>query len=130
MLLPPRLASKLDNDPRLSAAVRQSIENFRPWIAQPRPTFFPEYTDHGPEHLSSVLSTASSLIPDPAWRVVTPSDAAILALAVLLHDAAMHLTPDGFCHLARDEQIPPVSGFGDAPRSALWHAFLSEARRF
>ena len=36
--------------------------------------FFPEYTDHSSKHIVEVLQTASSLVRDEAWSVLTASD--------------------------------------------------------
>ena len=72
------------------------LKELAEWIASSGMPFFPGFTDHGPDHLSRVLATASWLIADDAWSVLTARDAACLVLAVLLHDAAMHLTEDSF----------------------------------
>ncbi|WP_461317832.1 HD domain-containing protein [Bradyrhizobium embrapense] len=53
--------------------------------------FFPEYTDHGISHIELTLQTALDLANAPSRGLLTPVDAAVLTLAVSLHDFGMHL---------------------------------------
>ena len=68
-----------------------------------RTPFFPEFTDHSYDHINQVLRAAASLVPDEviSLGVLTSTDASFLSVGVLLHDLAMHLTPDGFAQLIR-----------------------------
>ncbi len=62
---------------------------------------------------------------------LTPADAAVTILSVVLHDCAMHLTEDGFIALRDDpwrERI--ISDTGDRPWHLVWEEFLGEATRF
>jgi len=107
--IPRRLRKLLNQDPSLERAVSDTLTEFEPWIEGSGLPFFPEYTDHGPRHLVQVMRTAEALINGPAWKVLTPGDAAALIIAVLLHDCAMHLREDGFVQLVtarRDPVIP------------------------
>jgi len=127
-----RIPAKLER--RLASAefrgpVTTALHDFDIWVGSSRPYFFPEYTDHGPEHINGVLGTAEALCAPAAWRVFTPSDACALVLAVLLHDCAMHLTADGFVSLIR-EGLQPVQGFEDKPWGLLWQDYVAEANRF
>jgi molecular chaperone HtpG len=127
--IPPRLENLLKSDARLHGGVISSIAEFEPWLRMSNMPFFPEYTDHGPQHLTEVIATASSILSDSSWNVMTSSDAGMLILAILLHDSAMHLTDDGFVALFK----PPTSFIlleGDQPWDLLWTEFLSEASRF
>jgi hypothetical protein len=126
-----RLKSHLERDRALYGGVLSTISEFEPWIAANDLFFFPEYTDHGLNHLRDVLATSEALIRDDAWPAITAVDAAVLTLSVLLHDCAMHLSADGFITLISPATAYPiVSGFGDAEWPSLWHSFLAEARRF
>src|SRR5262245_42392632 len=71
--------------------------------------FFPEYTGHRSAHVQSVLEAASRLIGDESWRLLSPNDAAVLTASILLHDAAMLLTEEGFLSLASNVQKPLVA---------------------
>ncbi|UDQ76386.1 ATP-binding protein [Pectobacterium brasiliense] len=65
-------------------------------------TFFPDYTDHGINHLNEVLSSAASLISDESWDLLSAHDAAAICISTLLHDCAMHISEDGFYSLIND----------------------------
>ncbi len=67
MKLPERLANLLGENQELDGVVKTAISRFEPWIKNSQLPFFPEYTDHGLDHLEQVLATASSLITDNAW---------------------------------------------------------------
>ena len=131
MRLPEQLKQKLAKDAALSGAVDSSLAEFEPWIKSSGLPFFPEYTDHGPEHIENVLQTAYALMSNESREIITPSDAAVLVLAILLHDVAMHLSEDSFFYLIRhDQNHPVIDGFDDKPWCLLWEDFMSEAKRF
>lgn len=129
--VPERINAKLEQDQALHAATLTSIQTLRPWIATSTIPFFPEYTDHGLTHLQEVLHLAEYLVDDRAWGVITPADAAVFVISVLLHDCAMHITEDGFAALIdQQDRYPPVLYQGDRPWAEMWSEFMSEAKRF
>ena len=131
MQIPKRLAYVLERDQPLDGAVTLSISQFEPWIKNAYLPFFPEYTKHDIEHIEGVLRTAAGLIRDDSWASITAPDAAVLILAILLHDCAMHLSEDGvFSLLAPDRCDKKVAGMDDKPWNILWEDFYGEASRF
>lgn len=129
--IPQRLEEKLKQSKGLYGGTLSTIDEFAPWISSNKLPFFPYYTDHGPTHLQMVLTTAEALIHDEAWAAITPQDAVVLVLSVLLHDSAMHLTPDGFVTLINPSKPRDlIKGFNDKPWPELWSEFMREARRF
>lgn len=131
MHIPKQLEEKLEGDAALLGAVKSSIAEFEPLIKSSGLPFFPEYTDHGPEHIEHVLQTADALINNESRQIITPGDAATLVLAILLHDAAMHLSEESFLYLIQPgEKHQSVAGFDDKSWSFLWTDFVSEANRF
>src|ERR1043165_3149089 len=131
MQIPQRLSYILERDQELEGAVKLSITQLEPWINNSNLPFFPEYTKHDIGHIESVLRTAVSLVRDEAWEAITPADAGVLILAVLLHDSAMHLLEDGFISLVRvDRSEQSVPGMNDKPWNLLWEDFCGEASRF
>lgn len=129
--IPWALESLLSEDQRLHGAVLLSLQEFEPYFRMSGTPFFPEYTGHGLEHVEDVLLSADALIRDEARAPMRPSDAGVLVLATLVHDAAVHLTTDAFVALVRDRTPPaPIEGFGDKPWAAVWEDFMAEARRF
>ena len=129
--LPAVFDEVLKHSDKLHGAVSLSFAEFEPWLRLSGTPFFPEYTDHGPKHVQEVMATASAIIRDDAWSVITPSDVAALSLAILLHDSGMHLTEDGFISLVGPSSgRKMVEGLGDLPWKTLWADFLEEASRF
>ncbi|WP_340122317.1 HD domain-containing protein [Methylobacter svalbardensis] len=128
--IPKLFQEKLANSDELRAAVSNSFIQFEPWLDSSGTPFFPGFTDHSPRHISDVLDTAASLISDESQKLITAEDVAVLCIAILLHDCAMHLTRDGFRALIEDSGQPIVSGFGDKPWPQLWRDFTAEAGRF
>jgi molecular chaperone HtpG len=129
--IPERFAEVLKQDQKTQGGVMLSIVEFEPWLRLSGMPFFPEYTDHGPKHISDTLATSSAIIRDEAWPVITASDVAVLTLAILLHDCAMHLSEDGFVSLVNpNANRGALEPLGDLPWSELWTDFLGEASRF
>lgn len=95
--------------------------------------FFPEFTDHGPTHIASIFNTSESLISGPSWKRLTGDDAAAFLLAVLFHDAAMHLTADGLIGLVEQQKGKSNPLIPDLDRESwgeLFHDFYVEAKRW
>ncbi len=77
------------------------------------------------------MRTAVDLATAEARKLLSVRDAATLVLAVCFHDAAMHLTEDGFFSLVGpNAPWQPVKGFDNIRWNGLWETFLSDARRF
>lgn len=125
--IPERLIGTLKADPGVYGDVLSSISSFTPWLVDNKLPFFPDYTDHGIDHISSVLIAASSLIRDEAWQVMTARDAATIVMSTLLHDIAMHLSEDGFMSLITSKYS---ESSWETPWPIVWQSFLGEAFRF
>jgi hypothetical protein len=85
----------------MRAAVDGTITTFDAWLRDSKLPFFTDYTDHGPEHLNHVMLTVAALIPKEAQEKFTAEDTAVLILAILLHDSALHLSEAGFQSLIK-----------------------------
>ena len=129
--LPAFLEEKLRNAPHRHV-VQKALENFSDWFRVSRLPFFPDYTDHGIQHMEQVLETATKLIPDTARPHFSGADAAALVLAVLFHDSALHLTEAGFHQLIKGTSATyaPVRPFDAADWTQTWADFMFLARRW
>jgi molecular chaperone HtpG len=134
MKIPDRFEHILRAQARHHGAVLQTLDGFETWLKDNKLVFFPEYTDHGPEHVERVMRGAEGLIREDAWSFVTAEDAAVLLLAILLHDCAMHLSEDGFLALIGPGAASPRSPYFSEPCDRswadTWASFLQEASRF
>ncbi len=107
--------------------------------------FFPYYTDHGTDHISNVLASEATLVPNDCFTpsasgyVLTAVDAASVVCSTILHDIAMHVHPPGFVELIKKgSRFVPVAWFakaqddypGDKLWNVLWEDYEREARRF
>lgn len=130
--IPAEIAEVLSRDRALDSAVGLNLEPFESWFEKCGMIFFPEFTDHGPRHVTEVLETCASIMADDAWQVFTAQDAAVLVVATLLHDCGMHLTKDGFQALLRSNPtpIPVFEGQPDKTWRLLWEEFSAEVMRF
>jgi hypothetical protein len=114
-------------------AVRKALREFGNWFGESKQTFFPDYTNHGIEHIEQVLETAANLIPKKkkVLAAFSKDDAAALILAVLLHDSALHLSKAGFYTLIKGP-VPyaHLPFFDRADWGQTWTDFMFLARRW
>jgi hypothetical protein len=114
----------------LDGSIRKTLETFA-WLPSRALELFPDFTDHGPDHLRDVLSVAEKLIAPATWKKFSPEDCAVLITAVLLHDIGMHLTRDGLTQLCLGQTAHrAIAPFDAAPWSDLWQQFRASARQF
>ena len=116
---------------KLRSAVDGTVAAFDVWLKDSKLPFFTDYTDHGPEHLNHVMLTAAALIPTEAREKFTPEDAAILVLAILLHDSALHLSEGGFQSLINGKaKMNRIDGMDSTTWPDLWDEYLFSAKRW
>ena len=125
-------------DSLLAACVTDNFNRFKPWLDS-NMRFFPDFTDHSCDHVARVLALAEVLVQSGltastqpnAWQVLTPADVACLVLAVLLHDSAMHLSPDSFIAIVKHGALNDAENALDTGQwPSLWFDFLCEAHRW
>jgi molecular chaperone HtpG len=130
--LPERFNDRLSGS-RFAGAVNFAIDRCCDFYGDPTRglRLFPEYTDHGVTHFQRVLDAAAELLTLETESLLTVEDFAVLTIAVLLHDAAMHTTPEGFLALIDHARPGPLIPALD-PRSWAeeWEGFLDEASRW
>jgi molecular chaperone HtpG len=144
----PRPLRELLEDSDLQAPIRSFADRVGEILADNKLPFFPDYTDHGANHINALLKSEVELVPKAVWddskgdsqpRLLCDSDAAVIIGATLLHDIAMHLRPDGFRELvSKGSRFQPLPWFNesheghsvDRPWHDLWTDYLRQARRF
>jgi molecular chaperone HtpG len=123
--IPDKIVKLLAKDSKIEGAIKLNFAKFGTWLRFSNMPFFPEYTSHGPEHISEVLSTVENIITEESWLNLTAQDAALICMSTLLHDCAMHITEDGFKFLLDGG----CQNLG-ADWKNLWSEFLQKASRF
>ncbi len=144
----PVLLKQLLEESDLQASVRALADQVGIILSDNKLTFFPDYTDHGIDHVNRVLQFEIELVPKAVWehsqndsnpRLLCDADAAVIIGATLLHDIAMHLHGDGFRELvSADSRFLPLPWFKDAHEDhaadriwpELWEEYVHEAKRF
>jgi len=146
---PNQLKQLLDSeDSDLHAPIRALADRVGEILADNKLPFFPDYTDHGTDHINTVLKSEVELVPKYVWeqsekdsdpRLLCDADAAVIIGATLLHDIAMHVRTDGFVELvSKESRFLPLPWFkerheahsADRPWHELWEDYAREARRF
>jgi hypothetical protein len=107
----------------LLAPIRSLADRVSEILADNKLMFFPDYTDHGTEHIQNVLKSEVELVPKDVWdesttgsepRLLCDADAVVIVGATLLHDIAMHLTAPGFLKLVSvDSPFKPLPWFNE-----------------
>ena len=131
-IIPSKLANLLHGlTDDISGAVGNTLMSVGPILERNESPFFPDYTDHGIDHIRSVLRTCELIIGDDSWFVFTREDAAVLVLATLAHDLGMLVNVEGFRYLVDPSQNDnSLIGPNDEPWYKLWREFQLTARRF
>ncbi|EMD6370282.1 ATP-binding protein [Morganella morganii] len=132
LIIPDYFKKKLEENAKKNALVTGIVSVVTPWIKPNNMYFFPEYTEHGFTHLNEVLLSSSGLITDEARKILTSEDIAAIIISTILHDCAMHLTPDSFYCLISDKYPRTESRFVDEEESwtNMWLSFIDEAKKF
>lgn len=131
MKIPARIEARLKQNPQLAAAVSLAAEIFLKSLNNPQQLFFfPEYTDHGQEHIEGVLLSIDKLISPDSYDLLTPEDAGTLVLAVLLHDIAMQIHADPLLALIKESNAPLVPELDDKSWKNEFETYFSHAQRW
>ncbi|WP_170550434.1 HD domain-containing protein [Ruegeria atlantica] len=128
MQIPDQVKKAIDGNSKLTGLLNYAITACSPIISN-KPEFFPEYTDHGPDHNTEVLSTAIDILKPDTVEAMTPEDITVLALSVLLHDCGMHMTGDSFVSLISGDNRRTTK-LDERTWLQLWNEFILEVKRF
>jgi len=131
--IPQHFQELIASNAATNSGASDSICTLEPWLSDETTglPFFPDFTDHGPNHVNKVLRAGADLVATDAWPLITAEDAAGFVTAVLLHDSAMHLTEEGFLSLIDGKySAEHIGAFSDTPWPETWNRFFAEARRW
>lgn len=103
ILLPVKFEEVVKVNQKYHSATLKILSQFSDWLCDNSTEFFPEYTDHGIDHVQSVLDTASEIITLDSYKIITPEDIYVLVSSILLHDCAMHISREGLWALLTEE---------------------------
>jgi len=93
--------------------------------------FFPEYTDHGIEHVESVLLSAIKIISEESYEYLNADDVMVLILSIILHDLGMHISVESFLSLIESDSNDLKCNDLDAYSWKIsWEEYIHEAKRF
>lgn len=128
MQIPNEIKRALDGNSGLNALLNNAVTACKDIIST-KPEFFPEYTDHGPDHNTEVLNTAIDILTPETVEAMSPEDFTVLALSVLLHDCGMHITGDSFVGLISSSNQETTT-LDNQTWMQLWSEFILEVKRF
>ncbi len=131
MVIPENLQTILEKDKVLFSLVLQVETYFEPLLRNNKLFFFEEYTEHGIDHVETVLKAAEFLIPKESFQYIQPKEVAILILAVMLHDIGMHTEFSTFNAMldGKYDNIR-VDILDKKTWKELWKEYLSEVQHF
>ena len=136
--LPSSYSNILKEDPALESMVYHTLNAYSDWL-YPRKAIplFPDYTNHGIEHLQRILDLSEIVIANGkdsrpnSFELLSPVDISILVFSILLHDIGMHLDEKAFIRLVRSDNTRIIVSDLDKKRwPSLWEEYLGEARRW
>lgn len=132
LVLPQKFREIITTKANISGGLDILIDTFSDWFTNNKTEFFPEYTDHGIDHIQSVINTAEEIISDGSWEYITPEDIYVLISSILLHDCAMHISKEGLWDLINNDLYNGVLlGFETEEEwSIRWEKFCGEVKRF
>ncbi|MEI6222558.1 MAG: hypothetical protein WCP97_07370 [bacterium] len=107
------------------SSVWGSVEHFFEFIEQKQLIFFPEYTDHGINHVKEVLKWMSNLIPKKTQKILTTTDCEFIVISALLHDIGLHYTGLQFEKLLSDDTKQALIS-SDKKWRDLWDEYQGE----
>lgn len=130
--IPPKFKEKLSKAPLLDGQITSTVAVFSGIYADNKLYFFPEYTNHGLEHINSVLRAAEEIIDDHTIdKILTSQDIAVLILSIILHDLGMQLSFDTFKSLIEGKNDDSkIDVLDEKTWIQLWDEYLDEAKKF
>lgn len=137
IIIPKRLNDRLSLDDTWQPLVK-TLKGKVQKIIKESPYFFPDYTDHGIDHINEVLTLANRLIPEDTYAcmvtdteyLLDPRSVGFLVCAILVHDLGMFLKTDGMEQLVYgDYGSHLVEGLDEEDWRTSWSKYVVKTRR-
>lgn len=126
------MKSKIDNSD-YSKFYSYFDECFKAVLERNEMFFFPNYTDHGADHIESILETSVNLMNAEGKALFTDVDAVVLSCSAILHDIALFMYPSTFSQMVggkwRKAKTTGPDPFDDGEWPLLWKEYLGEVNR-
>lgn len=122
--IPSELKKIMDTDDLLSNELYDILScKFSEIIQETDMPFFPEYTEHGIIHFQNIVDLSIKLIPKKELKSLKRNELLVFFLAVISHDAIMHITFEGFYTLLNSDLKHPIK---HKTWRSLWSTYLCE----
>lgn len=129
--LPIFLEDMINKGDKLGATTHIILSDLSNWIDCNPMFFFPEYTEHGVQHVNHVLHSAVELMNSKSKKIVSVEDACVLCLAAILHDSAMHINLELFRYLVKGEYgRKSIEYISEESWNDLWEDYTFEVRHW
>ena len=129
IVLPKKLEGILQKDQRLYTSFLGIIDPFSDILKENKLFFFPEYTDHGINHIENTLQYTENLIADDTFQHLTAKEVGVILLSTVLHDIGMHTNADMFRNMIEGKYDNLANLFPDGKTwQELWQGFLYDSQ--
>ena len=125
--IPSKLRALINEEHRI--IIEKSLIPFSHLLQDNNLFFFPEYTDHGINHIEAVLRSIENLISDDTFDKLSSLDICAIIVATVLHDIGLHASPELFRNmLAGKYDYIPNNLFKEKRWADLWDEYLKASR--
>lgn len=125
--IPSKLRALISEEHRI--IIENSLIPFLHLLQDNNLFFFPEYTDHGINHIEAVLRSIENLISDDTFDKLSSLDICAIIVATVLHDIGLHASPELFRNmLAGKYDNIPNNLFKEKRWEELWDEYLKASR--
>jgi molecular chaperone HtpG len=129
-MLPNKFKKILEKENAIYSRVLRVIELFKPILVDNKLYFFEEFTDHGLNHIESVLRSSEFIISDSSYDFISAREIEIIVLSVILHDIGMHTEFSTFTNMISGKYDQVRTSLDSKTWNELWDDYLAEVKRF
>lgn len=137
-LLPKKLKARLNSDNNFAVIIWSVLKPFFDILVSNKMDFFKEYTNHGIDHIISVLQDIENITSDETISILTPKEVGVLIMSVILHDIGMQTNTDMFVNMINGSYNNDIKDnkngllkncfHNDRPWKSLWDEYLYDCK--